>query len=88
MCAVSGLLQHDNEIMCCLKYNNYFSDKSLLSSKVWLCSMPLVIVVFYLVGFCYVLFSWLLLFYLVGYCHVLFSWLLVYSIWLVTAMFY
>ena len=69
-------------------YNHYFSDKRLLSSKAWLCSLRLVIVVLYLVGYCYVLFSWLLLFYLVGYCHVIFSWLLVCSIWLVTAMFY
>jgi hypothetical protein len=87
MCVVAGLLQRDNK-MSCLKYNNYFSDKRLLSFKVWLCFMRLVIVALYLVGYCYVLFGWLLLFYLVGYCHVLFSWLLVCSIWLVTAMFY
>ena len=83
MCVVTVFLQHDKEIMSCLKYNNYFSYKRLLSSKAWLCSLRLVIVVFYLVGYCCS--SWLVIamFYLVGYWYGLFGWLLLCSIsWL------
>jgi hypothetical protein len=77
MCVVTGLSQQDNGILSCLIYNNHFSDKRLLSSKAWLCSMRLVIAMFYLFGYFYVLFGWLLLcsiclvivkFYLVGNC--------------------
>ena len=88
MCVVIGLLQQDSEILSFLVYNNYFSYKRLLSSKACICSMRLVIVGFYLIGYCYILYGWLLLcsmrlvtamFCLVGYS---------FSIWLFSAMFY
>jgi hypothetical protein len=72
MCVVTSSFQHDYEILSCLRYSNYFSDKRLLSSKEWLCYIWLGIDMFYVVDYCYVLFSWLML------CF----------IWLVIAMFY
>jgi len=82
MCVVSGFLQQDNEILSCLNYNNYFSDKRMLSAKAWLCSLWLSIAMFYLIVYCYVVCGWLLLcsiwlaiamIYLVSYCYVLFG---------------